>query len=259
MSDIKEILVQQLEEDAPANAVGDASHVAGLDDNPPAKKKKKKKKNSDCYDCYEEAPPGEEEWIKANKKRFIDQYGEEEGLKILYATAWKRHNNKSESFDLDEEDNTRFAGCKVFDVDTNTFMQARYGKGKRDRYSKYVGSGDVGEEIRQYGRKNPRENVVLRDRSNGAMLYLRKIGENYQIDEILDHDIKEMEKIYSLMHDLYGALDSYLNDHGNEKEIKKMYDEWKKKGGRRATSLFEPMFGSLYAELTKLKKVLKLR
>lgn len=253
--ELKQLLYEKLEEDAPVNSVGDASSVAGLGKNPPNSRSNILKRKK-YYD--EESPPGQEEWIKANKKRFIDRYGEKEGLAILYATAWKRY-NKSESFGLDEEDNVNFAGCKIFDVDTDTFMQARYGKGKRERYKRFVGAGDVGEEIREYGRKNPKENIVLRDRSNGSMIYLRKIGENFQINEILDHDIKEMERIYSLMHDLYGALDSYVNDHGNEKELKIMYDEWKKKGDRRATALFEPMFGSLYSELGKLKKILKLR
>lgn len=37
----------------------------------------------------EVAAPGQEDWIKANKKRFIDRYGKEKGTKILYAKAWK--------------------------------------------------------------------------------------------------------------------------------------------------------------------------
>lgn len=41
----------------------------------------------------EVAAPGQEEWILANKQKFIDQYGKEKGLKILYATAWKRSKN----------------------------------------------------------------------------------------------------------------------------------------------------------------------
>lgn len=38
----------------------------------------------------EKAAPGQEEWIKKNKKHFIDQYGKKKGLEVLYATAWKR-------------------------------------------------------------------------------------------------------------------------------------------------------------------------
>lgn len=42
----------------------------------------------------EKAPPGMEDWIKSNKARFKKQYGKDKGEEILYATAWKRHNNK---------------------------------------------------------------------------------------------------------------------------------------------------------------------
>jgi len=37
----------------------------------------------------EKAPPGMEPWVKANKKRFINQYGKKKGLGVVYATAWK--------------------------------------------------------------------------------------------------------------------------------------------------------------------------
>lgn len=37
----------------------------------------------------EVSAPGQEDWIKANKKRFIARYGKEKGTKILYAKAWK--------------------------------------------------------------------------------------------------------------------------------------------------------------------------
>lgn len=42
----------------------------------------------------EKAPPGMEDFIKSSKKSFIDQYGEEEGMKNLYATAWKKFYEK---------------------------------------------------------------------------------------------------------------------------------------------------------------------
>lgn len=48
-----------------------------------AKTKKHKKR------LVEVSAPGKEEWIKANKQRFIDRYGKEKGIKILYAKAWK--------------------------------------------------------------------------------------------------------------------------------------------------------------------------
>lgn len=53
------------------------------------------------YRIDESAAPGMEDWIKANKAGFIDQYGEKKGLQVLYATAWKLHDKKlNESDDL---------------------------------------------------------------------------------------------------------------------------------------------------------------
>lgn len=48
-------------------------------------------------DLEEVAAPGQEEWIRNNKARFIDQYGKKKGLSVLYATAWKRSKQKDES------------------------------------------------------------------------------------------------------------------------------------------------------------------
>lgn len=46
----------------------------------------------------EVAPPDPkiEKWVKANKERFVKEYGPKKGMEVLYATAWKRH-GKSES------------------------------------------------------------------------------------------------------------------------------------------------------------------
>ena len=37
----------------------------------------------------EKAPPGMEPWVKANKERFVRQYGKKKGIGVLYATAWE--------------------------------------------------------------------------------------------------------------------------------------------------------------------------
>lgn len=44
----------------------------------------------------EEAPPDPEieSWIKKNKQRFKDEYGDEKGEEVLYATAWKMYKDK---------------------------------------------------------------------------------------------------------------------------------------------------------------------
>jgi len=44
----------------------------------------------------EKAPPGMEPWVQANKDRFGKKYGSKKGLRMLYATAWKKfHNNQN--------------------------------------------------------------------------------------------------------------------------------------------------------------------
>ena len=45
----------------------------------------------------EDAPPSKkiETWIKANKQRFIDKYGER-GEEVLYSTAWNMHKKDKE-------------------------------------------------------------------------------------------------------------------------------------------------------------------
>lgn len=49
-------------------------------------------------EIQEVAPPNPkiEKWIKANKERFVKEYGPEKGKQVLYAKAWKMH-GQSES------------------------------------------------------------------------------------------------------------------------------------------------------------------
>jgi hypothetical protein len=51
------------------------------------------------------------------------------------------------------------------------------GKARYVRYEKYVGNDKLGETIRQYGRNNPKNAIILKNSGNGAMLYL-KYGRN---------------------------------------------------------------------------------
>lgn len=55
-------------------------------------------------DVQESAAPGQEDWIKANKQKFIDQYGKKKGLEVLYSTAWKRSKTNEASDDSEEGD-----------------------------------------------------------------------------------------------------------------------------------------------------------
>ena len=96
---------------------------------------------------------------------------------------------------------SKFANNDVFVVDQDRFMKARMGKRKFLRYEMYVGDDDVGEEIRQYGRKYPNKPVILQCEKTGAMCFLRygKSGlftESFDTKskEITDKDLKEIEK-----------------------------------------------------------------
>ena len=68
----------------------------------------------------------------------------------------------------------KFAGCQVFEVNSSTFQKCLHGKLRHEHYKKYVGNDQIGEEIRQYGRKNPKKGIILMDAVTGSMLYLKR-------------------------------------------------------------------------------------
>ena len=72
---------------------------------------------------------------------------------------------------------SKFAGKDVFMVDSKYFYNARLGKNRYSRYEKYVGNDVVGEAIRQFGRANPDKPIILANREDGSMMYL-KYGRN---------------------------------------------------------------------------------
>jgi hypothetical protein len=67
----------------------------------------------------------------------------------------------------------RFAKNDVFVVDTERFNKARVGKKKYLKYEKYVGNDEVGNAIRDYGRKYPKKPIILQDDKTGSMIFLR--------------------------------------------------------------------------------------
>ena len=73
----------------------------------------------------------------------------------------------------EEVQRTTFAGKDVFIVDSETFYNCRLGKKKYSRYEKYVGTGKVGQTIREYGLKYPRRPIILQNGESGPMLYLK--------------------------------------------------------------------------------------
>jgi hypothetical protein len=75
-----------------------------------------------------------------------------------------------------------FAGCRVFEVDADTFTRCRLGKRKYARYEEYVGNGSVGDAIREYGRsRHGKKGIILVNSTTGAMLYLRYPGKYYPL------------------------------------------------------------------------------
>lgn len=95
----------------------------------------------------------------------------------------------------------RFANNDVFVVDTERFNKARLGKKKYLKYETYVGNDDVGDAIRQYGRKNPKKPIILQDGKTGAMIFLRygrsgMFSESFSLEEeeqITQNDLKKIE------------------------------------------------------------------
>jgi hypothetical protein len=73
----------------------------------------------------------------------------------------------------EEVQRTTFAGKDVFIVDSETYYNCRLGKKKYGRYEKYVGNGEVGQTIREYGLKYPRRPIILQNGDSGPMLYLK--------------------------------------------------------------------------------------
>jgi len=73
----------------------------------------------------------------------------------------------------EEVQRTTFAGKDVFIVDSDTYYNCRLGKKKYGRYEKYVGDGEVGQTIREYGLKYPRRPIILQNGESGPMLYLK--------------------------------------------------------------------------------------
>lgn len=69
------------------------------------------------------------------------------------------------------EERETFAGAPVFEVDTDKWMRSRFGKVPQHRYSRYLGDDAKGEEIRQYGRTQRKDNIILKDQTTGAMTW----------------------------------------------------------------------------------------
>jgi hypothetical protein len=91
----------------------------------------------------------------------------------------------------------------VFVVDTERFNKARIGKKKYVKYEKYVGNDEVGNAIRDYGRKYPKKPIIIQDELTGAMTFLRHgrsgmFREQFEreqlVEEVSQSQLNELEK-----------------------------------------------------------------
>lgn len=67
----------------------------------------------------------------------------------------------------------KYAGKQVFVVDPTTYHKAYLGKRKNEHYEKYLEGSPMADEIREYGRKNWNESIIIENEQTGAMVYLK--------------------------------------------------------------------------------------
>jgi hypothetical protein len=88
---------------------------------------------------------------------------------VVYPAAQKRWT---------DETGKTFAGARVFETDMETVLKHRDGKHPSHRYdrrfSEPMRASGRAEEVRAYGRKNSKKNIVLKDAATGTMVYLRR-------------------------------------------------------------------------------------
>jgi hypothetical protein len=79
-----------------------------------------------------------------------------------------------------------FASQAVFDVDSTYWHKCKDGKKKYHRYENYVGNCETGQAIREYGLKNPKNAILLRDKSTQAMIALRYGGKHLKESKLTE-------------------------------------------------------------------------
>jgi hypothetical protein len=143
----------------------------------------------------EKAPPGKkaEDWIKSNKQRFKDQYGND-WEQVLYAKAWKLFGEDIEEIDLGLtsliesmaaststngvanpdskpifKKSTEF-GHPCLEVDSNTYSKCMQGKIPFKRWKNYAES-DIENELKKMYHKTKR--MLIKDSRTGSMIFIK--------------------------------------------------------------------------------------
>lgn len=126
----------------------------------------------------------------------------------------------------------RFANNDVFVVDQDRYMKAKFGKRKYLKYEMYVGNDEIGDEIRQYGRKYPNKPIILQCEKTGAMTFLRYGKSGFfkesvdTVKYVTDKDLKEVERYADSLFKAVGVDIQFtkhflerVNDERNIKQI----------------------------------------
>ena len=71
---------------------------------------------------------------------------------------------------------SKFANATVFDVDFNLVMRPELQKHPRHRYKRYFIDENLSNEIRNYSKENPKEDIILRCSKSGRMCYFKRNG-----------------------------------------------------------------------------------
>ena len=67
----------------------------------------------------------------------------------------------------------KFAGCALFDVDSDAYAKCINGRNKYERWERKLNMSNVGHsQIREYAHRNPGKHIIVRDSKTGAMSYL---------------------------------------------------------------------------------------
>ena len=120
-----------------------------------------------------------DEVYRASTGAGLDIYGVPNGARWESSYAhWLRyravHSWAKDVTELTEDASDTFAGADVMDVDLERVLNAMAPKKPWERFSKYVGIDEIGENIRLHARKNWKKNIILRDAKTGIMTYLRR-------------------------------------------------------------------------------------
>lgn len=147
----------------------------------------------------ENPPPGKkaEEWIKKNKQKFKDEYGED-WESVLSATAWKIYGESIEEVDVQfyklfEEMSTASStttggvdkpdaeplfkkstafGHPCLEVDADTYHNCVQGKVPYARWKTYISSDyKLENELKKMYHKNKK--LLVKNTNTGSMIYLK--------------------------------------------------------------------------------------